>query len=222
MPMLKSIEEDEQVIKLLEEIDESFSAIKTTLRELRIKVSKLSEKNKDIVSSCTPWINFFEAENKIEFSPLSELHLNSLKYRDVNNSPLNLNYAAPKNPFIEAESSELLNKATLKNIHCCSGSSSTQVFIEKQSPGNSSIKSSPDSDENEIIPFQVDLLPAVFQKETDLFNLYNFIQKNRSVSVESIISNFKEISHEKLEILVSLLCRKNFVKQKNSRITIER
>lgn len=221
--MLASIEEDEQIIKLFEEIDESFSSIKTTLRELRIKIGQLSEKNKDIVSNFAPWINFFEIETRIDCSPLSELSFNSLKYKELGNSPATLNSKAPNNPFIEAESSELFNKSIFKKMQCCSPSSSTAVLTEEiTNKENSENRCSPDSDETEIIPFRLDLLPAVFQKEPDLFNLYAFIQKHRAVSVEAIISNFKDISHEKLEILVSLLCRKNFVRQKNSKITIEK
>lgn len=220
--MLSSIEEDEQRIKLLEEIDENFSAIKATLRELRIKIGKFSEKNKEIVLNCMPWAHFFETEAKVEFSPLSELHLNSLKYKELNNSPGNLNFTTPNNPFIEAESSELLNKSIFKKINFCSTSSSTPVMFEKPGLENIDNKSFPDSDDTEIRAFQTNLLPPVFQNEEDLFNLYNFIQKNGSVSLESIIENFKDISHEKLEILISLLCRKNFVKQKNSKITVEK
>lgn len=222
LPMSNPIEEDEQIIKLLEDIDENFSSIKATLRDLKIKISKFSIKNKEIVMNCSPWINFFEAETKVEFSPLSELHLNSLKFKEINNSPNNLNFTTPNNPFIEAESSELLNKSIFKRINYCSTSSSTPILLDKPGLENSDNKCNHDSDETEIKPFQLNLLPPIFQKETDLLDLYNFIQKHRSVSLESIIENFKDISHEKLKILVSLLCRKNFVRQKDSKITIEK
>lgn len=221
-----SIAEDEQIIELLEEIDENFSAIKTTLRDLKIKFGKIAGKSKEIVDDCKPWINFFDVQTKSVFSPLSDLQLNSLGYTQIAQSPDNLKYASPKNPFIEMESSELLNKSLFKDIKTDSHSfSSTPICIDKENnTGNQKTTRQCDSEDTEydIKPFEKELLPEIFQEERDLIDLYNFIVSKGSVSVENILEKFSEVQPEKLEILISFLCRKRFVKQKNARITVEK
>ncbi|KAM0681715.1 hypothetical protein GINT2_000229 [Glugoides intestinalis] len=220
-----SIAEDEQIIELLEEIDENFSAIKTTLRDLKIKFGNVAGKNREIVDDCKPWINFFEVQTKSAFSPLSDLQLNSLGYTQLAQSPDNLKYSSPKNPFVEMESSELLNKCIFKDIKTDSPSfSSTTLCIDKENSENPKAKEQCDSEDTEydIKPFERELIPEIFQEEHDLIDLYNFILSRGSVSVENILEKFSEVQPEKLEILISFLCRKRFVKQKNASITVEK
>lgn len=219
---LSSIKENEEIIQVLEEIDENFSAIKTTLRELRLKIGKMAEKNKEIVEDCKPWIKFFDVHNNPEFSPFSDLHLASLKYKEISQSPNNLSSSTPKNPFVEIESSELLNRSIFKDLKASSSHNlsleSINITNEKENIPNN------DSDETDhgLKPFEKSQLPEIFQNETDLDELYFFIQKNRSVSLEDITDHFKNISPEKLEILISILCRKRFVKIINSKITVDK
>lgn len=222
---LYSIEEDEQTIKLLEEIDENFSILKSTLKELRMKIGKMAEKNKSIVEDCKPWIKFFEIQTKEDFSPFSDLHLNSLKYNEIYKSPENLNNTVPKNPFVEQESSELLNRSILKNLKINTGSFSSTPIIHSisgvEAQNNTVCNDSEDID-SEIRPFEKELLPEIFQNEADLIKLYEFIQLKRTVTIENICNQFKDIPVEKIEILVSVLLRKQFVRQKKHDITVEK
>lgn len=221
--VLSSIREDEEIIKELEDIDENFSAIKSTLRELRLKIAMVAEKNREIVEDSRPWIKFFEVQSPQNFSPFSELHLNSLKLNDHTHSPNNLNLSTPRNPFVEAESSELLNRSLCKALKMALTPSSSCVVSDQNNDNLRTVPQIDSEDTNhDIVPFEKSLLPEIFQNEEDLAGLYNFIKKHRSVSLEHIVEHFKEISPEKLEILVSLLCRKRFVKQKDSKITVEK
>lgn len=220
-----SIEEDEQIIKLLEEIDENFSILKSTLKDLRMKIGKMSENSKSIVEDCRPWTKFFEMQTKEDFSPFSDLHLNSLKYNEIYKSPENLNNTAPKNPFVEQESSELLNRSIMKNLKINTGSLSSTPIIhavnESESQNNTICNDSEEAD-HEIIPFEKDLLPEIFQNEDDLVKLYEFIQSRRTVTLSDISNQLKDTPLEKIEILVSVLARKRFVRIKRDKITIEK
>ncbi|ELA42879.1 uncharacterized protein VICG_00194 [Vittaforma corneae ATCC 50505] len=222
---LSSIKEDEEIIQVLEEIDENFSAVKNTLRELRLKIGRVGERSREVVEDCQPWVRFFEVQTKQEFSPFSDLHLNSLKYKEVVQSPDNLSYSSPKNPFVEIESSELLNKSLFKELKLNLATSSSVSCINAgsniENPKNMQNNDSEDTD-YDIRPFEKSLLPEIFQDESDLIELYDFIKKHRSVSLEHIVDNFRSIPPEKLEILISVLCRKRFVKHKNSKISIEK
>jgi len=219
--ILSSIREDEEIIKELEDMDENFSAIKSTLRELRLKMSMVAEKNREIVEDCRPWIKFFEVKSQ-EFSPFSELQLNTPKFNDKAHSPSNLNLSSPRNPFVEAESSELLNKSLCKALKMTMGSSSSYVNVDQNISNQETPQIDSEDTNHDIIPFEKALLPEIFQNEEDLAEIYSFVEKHRSVSLEHIVEHFKDISPEKLEILISLLCRKRFVKQKNSKITVEK
>lgn len=223
--VLSSIKEDEEMIQLLEEIDENFSGIKSALRELRIKMGRVHEKSKEISDDCKPWIVFFEMQQKQEFSPLSDLHLNSLNYRDTTQSPDNLNLSSPKNPFVEAASSDLLNKSLSKDLRLnLTALSSTSYVNTCMGLGNQTkarLDESEDTD-YEIVPFDKLSLPDLFQNEDDLINLYEFIRENQIVSLERIANHFKNVASEKLEIFISFLCRKRFVKQRHSNISIGR
>lgn len=222
---LSPLEEDEQAIQVLEELDSHFSSIRVSLREMRMKIARISGLSKQLVEDCAPWVKFFETEVKAELSPLSELQLNSLKFREIANSPDNLNYDPPRNPFIEAESSDLLNRSILKNLKCnTTTDSSSAVVLTKGTLENYDNTAAADSEdfECEIRPFDASKIPSIFQTEKDLFSLYEFVRCNRAVSVELIARNFTETPPEKLEIFISLLCRKQFVKQKNGKLTIDK
>lgn len=219
---LSSIREDEEIIKELEDMDENFSAIKCTLRELRLKIARIAQKNKEIVDDCKPWIKFFDVKSQQNFSPFSELQLNSLKFNDASHSPNNLNLSSPRNPFVEVESSELLNKSLCKVLKISMASSSSCTNTD-QNVGNQKDPHSDSEDTmHDIVPFERDQLPEIFQNESDLIGLYNFIQEQGTVTLESVIERFRDIPAEKLEILMSFLCRKRFVKQKDCKISVEK
>lgn len=222
---LSSLEEDEQAIQMLEELDSNFSSIRVLLREMRMKIARIAGLSKQLVKDCAPWIKFFETESKAELSPLSELHLNSLKFKEIANSPDNLSYVPPKNPFLEAESSDLLNKSIFKNLKCnTTTESSSAIVLAKNSFENYENTAAADSEdiECEVKPFDASQIPSIFQAERDLFSLYEFVKSNRIVTVEAVLRNFTETPPEKLEIFISLLCRKQFVKQKNGKLTVDK
>lgn len=221
---LSLLEEDERVIQVLEELDSNFSSIRVSLRDMRMKIARVSGLSKQLVKDCTPWVKFFEVECKVEPSPLSELQLNSLKLKEITNSPDNLSYAPPRNPFLEAESSDVLNKSILKNIKYSTTDSSSAVVLAREGLENYDNGTGADSEdfEIEIRPFDASQIPSIFQAEKDLFILYEFVKSNRVVSVETIATKFSEVPPEKLEIFISLLCRKRFIKQRNGMLTIDK
>ena len=166
--ILSSIKENEETIQVLEEIDENFSAIKTTLRELRLKIGKMAEKNKEIVEDCRPWIKFFDVQTKQEFSPFSDLHLASLKYKEISQSPNHLGLNSPKNPFVEVESSELLNRSIFKDFKASSTDNSSVSYINIVSNGDekeNAMHNDSDETDNCLRAFDRSLLPEIFREE---------------------------------------------------------
>lgn len=222
-----SIEETELTILLLEEIDSNFSSIRLSLRSMKMKIAKLLEQRKQMISNCSPWLKFFESEIKTEFSPFSELQISSFR-KDIENSPDTFNYGPPKNPFIELESSDLLNKSTIKNIG--------KSIISEESSINNLCKTECDIDftianttanlseeQSETLRiFNINEIPEIFRQEKDLIDLYEYIYKYKTVNLEIIFKRFNQIPVEKLEIFISLLCRKNFIRQKNGKLIIEK
>lgn len=220
-----SIEEDEQIIQNLEELDSTFSSIKSNLREMKVKVSRIALVNRKIAEDLGPWTRFFESEKKVETSPFSELQLHSLRFREVMDSPDVMNANAPKNPFIETNSSDLLNKSILKEYKgCIASESSNTIMLNKSRFENYDTVVANDSEETEatLQPFSLSQIPEIFHQERDLKDLYDMIAHQKTVSVEDLCSKFEAISPEKLEIFINLLCRKNFIRQKNNYLTIEK
>lgn len=219
---LSSLQEDEEIIQLLEEIDSNFSEIRLHARELKMKIAVFAGKTKQIAENCNGWMRFFETEKNIDFSPFSDLHLSSLKTKELENSPNNLNYTAPKNPFLELETSELLNRSVIKHLK---ENVSSEILIPDEQEKLNDIKDETffESDEKENIfkPFNLKDFPAIFQKEQDLTELYKFIELKKCVTFDQIASHFKDISTEKLQIFITLLTRKKYIKSKNQIITFE-
>lgn len=221
---LNTLEKDEQIIQILEELDSNYSTIRALLRDIRTKISKFSDKNKQVVEDCTLWINFFESETKNACSPISELQLSSSKFKELENSPNLLNTNAPKNPFLEIETSELFNKSIMKSLKTSTVNDSSTSAVENdthiENKLNTTISESEEND-GEIRPFDISDIPQIFQNEADLYDLYKFIEKKRVVSMESVIKEFESISPKKMEIFLALLSRKNFIKQKEGKLSIE-
>lgn len=217
---LNILEEDEQIIQLLEEIDSNYSSIRVLLRDMRVKIGRLSVQNKQVISDCEPWIKFFESGFRNEHSPISELQFSSSKFKELENSPNLLNYSAPKNPFVEIETSELFNKSLLKSLKSSVTNESSLAHEATPSKVNVTVC---DSEENDlqIRNFDIKEIPSIFQNEKDLFDLFKFIQSNRSVALEIVSKSFDFLPPEKLDIFISLLCRKQFIKQKNGKLSVE-
>jgi hypothetical protein len=220
---LSAIEEDELIIQNLEELDCNFSSIKMTLREIKMKIEKISISSKNLLKDSEAWINFFEIEKKAEISPLSELHMNSLRYQGCADSPNIMNIQSPKNPFIETNSSELLNRSILKDLKIGSESNNEIVLNRSRFENYESHPIAESEDfEGELKEFKVEQLPEIFQGEKDLLDLYYFVKNKGTVSIEEIVARFIETPAEKLEIFINLLCRKNFIKQRENSLTIRK
>lgn len=221
---LSPLEETEIIIRLLEDIDSNFSSIRANLREMKSKISRLSKKQKLLVKNVSPWINFFEIESKKEFSPLSEMNLTSLNFREIVDSPVALRIDIPKNPFTEAGSSEILKKSILK--YQPKDSTHNSNFNEMLKPVNSLDNANEtinlSETENEIKPFNISDLPRIFQDEDDIASIYNFIAEKGIISKEKVLERFNNLPNEKLDIFIRLLCRKNFVKQTNGMLTAKK
>jgi len=220
---LNILEEDEQIIQLLEEIDSNYSSVRVLLRDMRVKIGRLSVQNKQVINDCEPWIKFFESGFRNGHSPISELHFSSSKFKELENSPNLLNYSAPKNPFVEIETSELFNKSLLKSFKSSvTSESSISSLVHEATPSKANVTVC-DSEENDlqIRNFDIKEIPSIFQNEKGLFDLFKFIQSNRSVALEIVSKSFDFLPPEKLDIFISLLCRKQFIKQKNGKLTVE-
>ena len=72
----------------------------------------------------------------------------------------------------------------------------------------------------ELRPFDIMEIPTAFREERDLFDLYRFISENKTVTFEDVHCQFEDVSNEKLELFIGLLCRKNFVGLKNGKLTV--
>lgn len=222
---MASIEEDEQIIQNLEELDSTFSAIKSNLREMKAKIGRIALVNRKIVDDLQPWMKFFDTERKVEISPLSELQLHSLRFREVMESPDVMSIGAPKNPFIDTNSSDLLNKSILKDYKGCAASeSSNTILLNKSRFENYDTTIVNDSEETDtaLQPFSLTQIPEIFHQERDLRSIYDLVASQRTVSVDDLCRRFGDIPPEKLEIFIGLLCRKNFVRQRNNCLTIEK
>ncbi len=218
---ITSIEEEEQIIQNLEELDSTFSLIKGNLRRLKKKIDNISEVNKRLTNDLKPWINFFESKKNIEASQLSETQLSSARYTDTNCTPDIMGVKMPKNPFIEQNSSDLLNKPIVKN-YPFTESSSTLGNKSKLEEDEDTVPML-DSEENNssLSSFSYSKIPEIFHQEKDVEKIYEFIAKNKSVSIDDICKKFTDLQPEKLEIFINLLCRKKFIKPKKNFLTIE-
>lgn len=227
MAVASTIERDEEVIQILEELDSNFSAIKNTLRDIKMKVGKFSQSNRRLLSDMRPWIKFFEMEQQHppEVSPLSDLHIANIKFRELGGSPDVMVAAVPRNPFIEQDSSDLLNKSILRDFKSSTVLDSSSVAVlphGAQHAGDAEHEHAVDSEDcdGEVVPFSLSKIPEIFHREESLKELYDFIAENGRVSIEEICKRFEELQPEKLEIFVSLLCRKKFIRQKSNYLTI--
>lgn len=220
-----NLEEEEKIIQSLEELDSTFSNIRSTLKSIKTKISRIASGNKRLCDDCSPWMNFFESGGMQNTSPLSLIHLNSLQFKDVIDSPDIMNVSSPKNPFMDINTSNLLNKSLMKeNRSTTISDSSSTLHINKSRYETYESVVNGDSEESSIRldPFDITKIPEIFQKENDLKYLYDFIELHRTVCLEDICHKFEMMPVEKLKIYISLLCRKNFIKQKGNNLTIEK
>lgn len=122
----------------------------------------------------------------------------------------------------------MLNRSTIKNIGrgIISETSSINALFKTDCEIDFTIANTTanySDDRGEILKhFNIDEIPEIFRKEKDLVNLYDYIFKNKTVSMDLVSKKFNQISNEKLDIFISLLCRKNFIKLKGGKLSIEK
>lgn len=219
------LENEELIIQTLEELDSTYSKIRNNLRTMKMKIATIEAGSRRMLGDCAPWINFFEINPKPETSPLSELHLNSLKFKECTESPDVMSISVPKNPFMDLNSSELLNKSIIKGYKSLiTSDSSNSIAINKSryETYESTVHAESEETGSCLFSFDESQIPQIFQQEQHLKALYRFIQERRTVSLEDICRKFEELETDKLKIFISLLCRKNFIRQNGDNLTIEK
>ncbi|KAI5168565.1 hypothetical protein PAEPH01_0238 [Pancytospora epiphaga] len=220
---LSELEREELVIQTLEELDSTFSTIKNNLRVMKTKIGKLSALNRRLVEDFEPWSRFFGVEINTHVSPLSELQMPSLNAKAVMDSPDITNLNVPKNPFIETNSLEFINRSILNGYKGAveSESSNTPVLNKSQFEKYETVIVN-DSEDQEEPPkdFSFSVFPEIFRQEIELRALYDFVVEMKTVTVDEICKKFGETSPEKLEIFISLLCRKRFFIQTGNSLSI--
>lgn len=208
------IEEEEEIICVLEEIDNTFSSINRRLREVRGAVERMGEQSVQIAHDLDPWIRFFEADWKCEAdaSVCEEVcKENPQNMSEIHESPLVMKFSSPRNPFVDATSSEILNRTFLGDLDRRFQSG----MHDSMSSGLVSLPMQEfelcESDSSEMHSFDADAIPAAFRSEKELFLIYEFISKSRGAGIEQIGRAFPSLSRGKIDVFVDLLLRKRFV-----------
>lgn len=218
---ITSIEEEEQIIQNLEELDSTLSLIKANLRKLKKKIDRIAQNNTKLSENLKPWINLFEIEKKVQISPNLDSEFKRVIYSNTIETPDIMGIKTMQNPFIDQNSSDLLNKSLAKN-YGFTESSSMMMLSKSKLEGCETINNLDSEDNNSTLSvFTYTVLPDIFKQEYDLKKLYDFIAKRGTVSIDDVCKNFNDLQPEKLEIFINVLCRKNFIKQKKSFLTIE-
>ncbi|EPR79584.1 hypothetical protein SLOPH_1848 [Spraguea lophii 42_110] len=192
------IENEEEQIKLIQEIDNTFTEINKALSETNTKLTTILKENKKISEDLKPYKNFFSIKQNTNESILIDFNDHTI-----------LNSTIADNRI--EDKSNILNDSdsTYKKIH-------TPSFTHSNSSINiESFKNEYSIAEESLLSFDINILPDIFKKEKDLEILYNFIKNNKKVTKEEIIERFSDVENEKIKIFIDVLIRKNFIRKKN-------
>lgn len=211
-------EVEEETICILEEIDNTFSSINRTLRDIRGFVERIGGKNKKMVQDLSPWIRFFDAGEPDRTNTGQKYHeVERVTFQEIetHETPVTMRFSSPKNPFVDNTSSEILNRTLLgdldKRFHNIVPSVASSGDLSVQ---NGEIESYNESDSSALIPFDLDIIPPVFRNEKDLFVIYEFISNGSGVDVKDVYDKFSVLPREKVSVFVDLLLRKKFISMK--------
>jgi hypothetical protein len=213
---------EEEIINSIEEIDNTFSSINRTLREILAIVDDIGEKDEEIVENCAPWLRLFEVDSgTAEGRDIGSYTEGSAEARhsEYVESSLMMKFSSPRNPFIDNTSSEIINKTLLgdldrkfnSNLGCSSTSSNIPILRPELETF--------ESDSSVLLPFNIEDIPPSFRNEKELFMLYEFIAAGDGVSHEEISGRLPELPPEKLSIFIELLLRKRYIGKKKNRFT---
>jgi len=116
-------------------------------------------------------------------------------------------------------------KGVYKSVNDCNNDKNTNDVSYNNSYENTNESNTNDSNTNDnsglLLPFNKENLPEIFQNEEDLNKIYFYVFKRGRVTIQEICREFKEIASEKLEIFIGLLCRRNFIKQREEYLVVE-
>lgn len=199
---------DENIILYLEEIDTTFSKINRITRDIKSKLEIINSNNKETVQNLKPWIKFFDLENK---QILENKNLNS-----TNNIILTTN----NNPVKKTEIKFNFEKNTSNKNH-------TNLFIDtdmryKDITSEDVLDELPsnDSEDSELISFDINLLPCVFQNENEIVRIYEYIKNGAGIQVDIVYSFLGVEWKDKVKIFVELLVKKKFVRMRNGILSV--
>lgn len=183
------IEANEQTILYLEQLDNNFSLINRTLKDIQAKINNIYRINSKVVNDYKPLINFFSL--KVELNEKPKFSENIL------NSSIIMKSSSPKDPFADTSIAEK-SSSLVDNIKvysdCCFD----------------------DSMSSDIVDFDIRKIPELFKNEENLYNVYNYINEHKKVTFENLVEHFYIIEFDKLTIYLNLLKNKNFIKKKGN------
>lgn len=232
------VEEEEEIIRNLEEIDSNFSSINRTLKDIRNILDKVTERNKSISKDLKPWQNFFDipaqlkhlghnAEN-IEHHYNKDLKRKEIYNTHINemNSPIVMKFSSPGNPFLDNSprpcqhdqtSSEIVNRTLLKALdqrfqpfNPNDTTSSTPNVVVKHP---SLAEEDEETDSSDIISFRVEALPPIFKDEKFIGDVYSYIADRSSVAVEELYQAFPSLPREKIDIFLDFFGKRHYIKK---------
>ncbi|ADM12527.1 uncharacterized protein Eint_110270 [Encephalitozoon intestinalis ATCC 50506] len=216
------IEIEEEIIRTIEEIDNTFSSINRTLRNIRGSIESIGKNNRKISEGLSPWIRFFSVESSE--SEESELLTTENEPRLVEEpsfqnicvtegSPISMKLSSPRNPFVDSTSSEMLNKTFLGDLsarfHTSNAENESSSFVKIVEEKAFESYEETESSDN-IFPFNPGMLPPLFRNEEGLFLVYEIISR-APITLEEIYNEISTIPREKINIFVDLLLRKRFI-----------
>lgn len=109
------IEEEEKILFYLEELDNNFSQINRTLKEIDNKIEIIYKKNQNLIENYQPFIRFFSNTKQKQYKKLDQKNdLENLK--EELNSLVIMKSSSPKDPFTNT-SNDLLNKKIINKYN---------------------------------------------------------------------------------------------------------
>ncbi|WUR02304.1 uncharacterized protein VNE69_01242 [Vairimorpha necatrix] len=191
------IEEEEKIVFYLEELDNNFSKINRTLKEIEDKISKIYKINTKVVSDYQPLMTMFE--NK------------SYDQEENQNTTIIMKSNSPKNPFTN-DKSEIFDKSQVSEKDSSSTIEDPKIYSDSYVD---------ESSNEEINEFDIEKIPDIFKDEEDFFELYNFILRSQRTKFEEIIDAFCNVDYDKICVYLDVLRNKKFIKKKGNVFYIE-
>lgn len=198
LPLMGSIEEEEQIILYLEQLDNKFYLIKNILRKIKNKIHKLSYINSIINSNCLPWIKFFNLhlpENKLEMNDLSNLKDSTI----FDNLSINENTTIFKENY--SDNHELKLSTIELNLN--------ENFSDTNKKENGFV---------DTVPLDLKSIPTTLANESILIQIYNYVKEKKQVDFENVKKHFNNVPEKKINIIINFLINRNHIIKKNNKL----